>query len=344
MRDGSDNGQALVTTTQAGAMVRQDFGGQEIQRAPETASMAVAATARAQVEARYLMSERHPRDWDVVREKWLKECSRPTLAEVGIWRLPRGGKTLEGPSIRLAEVALRCMTNVFPESKTIFDDAEKRILLISVTDLEANLTYSREVVVEKTMERKTLRQGQTPISQRINSVGEVTYRVERTPDDLLAACGAAESKALRVLALRLFPGDILDEGMQRIREVLRAGVRADPDAAKKKLLAAFGEMGVKADQLKMYVGHDLDGLSPAEHEELRATYAVLRDGEATWADILEAKTGVTTADKPPADTAALAAQLEKKKAERAAAKTRPLEAKVETAPTAEKTREPGADG
>ena len=70
---------------------------------PDTAATAVAAQAKALVEARYIMALRRPRDMDVVREKMLKECMRPSFAAVARYVKPIGqdrAKWRPGPSIR----------------------------------------------------------------------------------------------------------------------------------------------------------------------------------------------------------------------------------------------------
>jgi len=108
----------------------------------ETASAVLAAQARAVIEARYLIAINRPRDLDVVREKLLKECRRPGFAEVAIYKKPIG-KGVEGLSIRFAEAAIRYMCNIDISQQTIYDDAEKRIIRVSCTDMETNTPYPR---------------------------------------------------------------------------------------------------------------------------------------------------------------------------------------------------------
>lgn len=314
----------MIPAIPAGVVARQELGAQQIARSAELAAQAVAAQARAVVEARCVMAERHPRDWDVVREKFLRECQRPGLARLknelsceGIYRIKRGQSTIEGPTIRLAEIAMRCMGNLLAESRIIFEDAQQRLVHVSVIDLETNVGPARDIAVPKTVERKRLAEGQAPISQRINSYGEMVFLVPATDDQIAERQGALESKALRTLLLRLFPGDILEEGFELIRANARKGAAAeDPDMARRRLLAAFAAYGVKAADLATYLGHSLDGLAPAEHEDLLAIHASLKSREATWAEILESRTGATPA-RPPASTGELAAELEKKRAAKA---------------------------
>ena len=96
----------------------------------QLATSMVSAQAEAQIKARYLYAERHPRDLDLVRQKLLKECRRPAFAAVARYLKPRG-KGVEGPSIRFAEAAIRLMGNIAVEQSTIYDDREKRIVRVT---------------------------------------------------------------------------------------------------------------------------------------------------------------------------------------------------------------------
>lgn len=264
---------------------REEFGAQQLAAMQETASVAVAAQAKAAVESRYIMALRKPRDMDDVRIRMLKECARPGFAEAAWYRKPVG-KGVEGFSVRFAEAAIRCMSNVMPEVSTVYDDREKRIVRVSVTDLESNVTYSRDVTVTKTVERSKVADGQEVFGSRQNSQGKTTYIVAATEDDLLNKEGSLVSKALRNLALRLVPGDILDECEAKIKAVRRKGDAEDPEASRKKLADAFAALGIMPADLKAYLGQALDSISPAQLAELRDLYSAIKTGETTWREVM----------------------------------------------------------
>ena len=292
--------------TEAGQLSRQGFGESSIQGVAETATGAAAAQASAAVQARYIVAMRKPRDVDQVRVTLLKECSRPGFAAVARYHKPIG-QGVEGPSIRFAEAAIRAMTNIYPETMAVYDDRTKRIVRVSVTDLESNVTYAKDVTVTKTVERKKLREGQECLRERTNSYGAKVYVVEATDDEMLNTENALTSKALRGLALRLLPGDILEECMAKVVATIASGVTKDPDAAKKQLADAFAGINVQPEALKAYLGHDLATVTPAEVVQLRSLYQAIRDGEGTWADAMEAKGSVkastSTVQPPPAPPA-----------------------------------------
>jgi len=275
----------------AGTSQREDFDGIEIGRSAETALSAVAAQATAQIQARYVVAMKRPRDWDDVRVRILKECNRRGFADVALYSLPRGGKKIEGLTIRFAEAALRCMTNVWPEQITVYDDAEKRIVQVSVTDLESNLTYSKQITVAKTVERSKPMDDGFFFTVRNNSFGKKVYTVPATEDDLLAKEGALVSKTIRTLTERILPGDIKDEAEECVRATLRNRATTDPDGERKRIADAFAGMGVMPSDLKDYLGHPLEQTSPPELVELRELYTAIKAGEATFRDALAAKTG-----------------------------------------------------
>lgn len=260
----------------------------------ETASAVLAAQAKALVEARFVIALRQPRDVDAVRERLLRECARPSFAAVAIYRKPIG-EGVEGPSIRFAEAAIQAMGNLAIDTPAIYDDAEKRILRVTVADMETNVTHSKDVTIQKRVERRRLADGQVALKTRTNSRGQPVFLVEATDDEILNTENALVSKALRTTGLRLVPGWLIDECMQAVRATRAKEHAVDPDAAKRKLLDAFRGVGVTADQVKDWLGHAADTLAPSELEELRGIYTAIRDGDTTWREVMDARQPATPA-------------------------------------------------
>ena len=254
----------------------------------ESAATAVASQAKAMVEARYTIALHRPRNWDQVRQDLLRECRRPSFAhnKSAYYRKPIG-QGVEGLGIRFVEVALRCMTNVLIETTMIFEDAHKEVHRVSVTDLEANVTYPLDVKVSKTVERNKPMDDGTYFSVRKNSYNTDVFTVSANDDDLLNKRAALISKAIRTLGLRIVPGDLCDEAEEIIKQVRNDRAAADPQAERKGIVDAFGGIGVKASQLTEYLGHDIDSCSPSELVDLRGLFGAIKDGEATWTTAME---------------------------------------------------------
>ncbi len=293
-----------------GVTSRTGVGGTELVRHAETASAAVAAAAQAQIQAAYTMALHRPRDLDHVRVNLLKDCARPSFAEVARYRKPIG-RGVEGPSIRFVEAALRRLGNVDSSSVVTLDDDHKRIVQVTVIDLEANYRQSESVTIRKEIERTSRIAGRDVLAQRPNSRGGTVYTYTAIGEDEIAdKVAAAVSKAMRRCGLRVIPGDITEECMVAVRRTKQDAAAKDPDAERHALADAFSGLGVLPKDLTAYLGHDLAKCSPVEITELRDVYTAIRDGEVTWVEILSHKQGER--DAPSSGTDKLKAELEKK--------------------------------
>lgn len=281
----------------------EGFGTRALTTTAETHTGALVAAAQAAVNARFVMALQRPRDWMNVRTRLLAECARPGFAEVARYLKPIG-KGVEGASIRFAEACLRYAGNMDAPVTTTFEDRYKRILHVAVIDYESNSGYSVDITIEKTVERKSS-SDRVVVATRTNSQGKDVFIVESTEDELLNKQNALVSKAVRTLILRLIPGDIVDEGQAACLATLDGRAKQDPTAEKKRICDAFASVGVYPNDLAVLLGHSLDAVQPAELTMLRGVYATLRDGETTWAAVLENKRGpakeeTTTAGGAPA--------------------------------------------
>ena len=274
-----------------------DAMGAEVARAAEMGTAQLEAQARALVQARFFIAKQPQmqRVWDQVEQKLRAECIRPRFAHSAWWILPLGGdpnKYPKGLSIRFAEAALRMAGNIDVQQQTVFDDAWKRIVRVTVMDLETNFAYTSEVTVEKTVERAKAGDREV-LSVRQNSSGKMTYLVSATEQELALKQGSAVSKAIRTQGLRLIPGDILDECKSLIEATRAKGANAeDPEAARKVILDNFAEIGVMPVDLAKYLEHDTNIFQPAERDLLRGLYSAIKSGMGTWKDVMEAKFGV----------------------------------------------------
>ncbi|HDY6515851.1 TPA: hypothetical protein RRC01_006467, partial [Pseudomonas aeruginosa] len=65
-----------------------------------------------EAQGKLILAKKFPRDEALAYSKIMNSCSRPTLAASGEYAYPRGGQTVSGPSIRLAEELARCWGNI----------------------------------------------------------------------------------------------------------------------------------------------------------------------------------------------------------------------------------------
>lgn len=265
------------------AVQRQEFGATELAVIPETAATAVAAREKAAVEARYIMAMNRPRSVERARQQILHACGKKYFAESAWFQIPNRG---EGFTIRFAEEALRCFGNVYPETMIVFENQQIRMIRVNVTDLEANLSYSSEVIIEKTVERSNST-GRTVLGERTNSGGKKVFIVEATEDEITVKQNSALSKAIRTNGLRLIPSWITEEAKKTIFATMRGQVKADLAGERRKMIDAFAELGITVSHLEQYFGKPMDQTTPDEVISTRSIWTALKDGETNWDAVME---------------------------------------------------------
>ena len=313
----------LQTKSSPRGLVRSDYAG-EVKSPAEVAMAAVAAREEAIIKAEYVMAERHPRNWDDVRELMKRHCERTRFAEVSRYAKPVGKKLVNGEWIeekargwtaRFAETLRQEMGNIKPVSAVTYEDDMIRVVRFGVCDLQKNVPASREVTFAKAVEKRGRKKGDAwlppdgreVISQRLNTHGEPVFLVRATDDEMRNKVNSEESKTQRDMTLRLCPRDILEECEEIVAAVLDAEVRQDPDATRKKILDKFHELGILPSDLEQYTNKTSRQWLPADIQELRDLYSAIRDGQTTLNEAMKARYGAE--DMDPEDAKAAAAEV-----------------------------------
>lgn len=296
----------------------------------ETSSSAIAAREKAAVEARFLVAINRQRDFDTCRARLLKACQRPGFAKTARYAKPVGREKVTGFSIRFAEEARVLWGNIDVTTLLVFDDVERRIYRVQATDLETNATESVDVMIEKFIERKSVKDGTEVIGWRLNTYGEKVYKVRATEDDMVVKVNAHISKYRRNGILSLIPADVKEECEAMILRTIKDEDAKDPDAARRAILDSFFNLGVMPAQVSEMLGKPLEQINPSELHMLRSYYTALKEGEATWAEIVEAHTG--KAPESAASATRGAAGLKETLKAKATAKAAPAASTEETEP------------
>lgn len=261
----------------------------------ETASLAMAEREKHKIQARYQVALMRPRNLEDVRLAILKDCVRPGFAKVARFSKPAGRNRIEGPSIRFVERMVQLMGNISCDDQAIYDDETKRIVEVTVVDMETNASHSMSVTITKQVERKSDK-GRTVIAERLNSYNEPVFVVVATDDELLNKQGSLVSKAIRTAAKRLLPHDIVEEAMDLCKQTSNNREAVDPDKALRKMLDAWDSHGVKASDIEAYLGHPLSQMSGPSWDEMESLHNAVSDGETSWRAIIDSKSEVIDAD------------------------------------------------
>lgn len=281
----------------------------------DPAIIASAETAKMQIQMSYFMAKQAPRNKADAWSRIIAECQRPKFAKEALYSKPVGGTSIVGPSVRLAEGILRNWGNVLTRTQVVYENEDTRRALVQVIDLETNVSYTKEIVTHKTVERSSAGKDREILGERLNSRGQVVYIVRATEEEVQNKENSAISKTLRNEGLRIIPVDVLNDAIDTVKKTRSQQNAADPDRSRKVLIVKFDQFGVKVRNIEEWLGHGFDQASPSEIDELMAVEQAIRDGETTWTEVMEAKREHNPDVTSARGTKATAGRLEREIAE-----------------------------
>jgi hypothetical protein len=193
---------------------------------------AVAVLARSEITSQLDAAHRYPRKTHnfLAEARGLATLTRD-VAESCIYALPRGGKTISGPSVRLAEICASAYGNLHVAARVV-DVTDKEVVAQGVAwDLEKNLRVTVEA-----RRRITYKNG------------------KRYDDDMITVTGAAAgSIALRNAIFRVIPRAYVDALYQSIREVA-VGNAKTLSSRREEVVARLQKIGVPIERIFARVG------------------------------------------------------------------------------------------
>lgn len=176
-----------------------------------------------------------------------------------IYSLPRAGKAISGPSVRLAEICASAWKNMRVESR-VAGETDKEIIAESTCwDLENNLAI------------------------RIQVRRRITYKNGgRFDADMITTTGnAAVSIALRNAIFRIVPKAYVDEIYLAARQVA-IGNAQTLATTRSNVVEYFGKMGITPDRILMAVDKpSLEDIGLDDIAVLKGYATAIKDGQTT---------------------------------------------------------------
>lgn len=254
---------------------------------PETVSAssvtaAMATTRQAQeVQAAMIVAKHFPRDERVACDRILNACTRRSLAECAIYSYSRGGTEVSGPSIRLAECIAQNWGNIdFGYIELEQKNGESQVMAYA-WDLETNTRQSKVFSVPH---RRDTKKGSFPLTDS---------------RDIYEMVANQASRRVRSCILAVIPNDVVEMAVNQCEVTLKssaAGKALEDRIA--EMVERFAEYGVTPDQLRAYVGKNVEAFTENDVIRLGKVYRSLKDGIVGSDYFLER---MKENPKPPAD-------------------------------------------
>lgn len=231
-----------------------------------TSAMAGAIQGREAQNAQIAMlaAKRFPRDEKDAIDRILNSCSRESLAAVAIYQYSRGGTDIQGPSVRLAEAIAQHWGNIESGWREIerqkgHDGVGVSVIEAFAWDLQSNYRVPRVFTVRHWRDTK---KGGYPLTD------------ER---DIYELCANQAARRVRACLLAVIPGDVVEEAQRQCDITLNAKADTSPEA-QKKIVEAFGAVGVTRAQIEARIQRRMDAITPAQVVQLRKILSSLKDG------------------------------------------------------------------
>lgn len=269
---------------------------------------AVAVLNRSEVEAQLDAAHKYRRSVRTfLSEATTLATMTKEIAESCIYAIPRDGKVVAGPSVRLAEIVASAYGNMHIGARVV-DEDEKTVTAQGVAwDLEKNLRVTIE-----SKRRITGKSGR------------------RFSDDMIVVTGnAAASIALRNAIFRVVPKSYVNLIYAKARECATGDAKTFA-ARRADVIGRLQKIGVPLDRIPLRAGKaSVDDIDVADLEVLIGLGTAIKDGNIQIDDAFPAAVDAATV---PAAEEGRRVKLGKKEA------PAPAPASAEEAP------EPGSDG
>jgi hypothetical protein len=230
-----------------------------------------ASRAIAEAQGKLVIAKRFPRDEVQAYNRVAQACQRKGIAEKAFYSYNRGGGTVSGPTIRFAEELARCWGNIDYGIKELSQDEGKSEMQAYAWDLETNA--------------QSVQNFTNPHIREVGGKAKILTS-QRDIYEINANMGA---RRLRSRILAILPTDLVDMAINECKRTL-AGNNDEPLIDRvKKMVVAFGKLGVTQEQIEKRLGRKVDTMTIDDFTDYIGIYNAIKQGESKIAEWFEAE-------------------------------------------------------
>jgi len=243
-----------------------DAGETEVTQVPAVIDSMVGTIVRAELDTQIATAKAHPRSITRAIDNILSLATldEQTAAE-NVFALPRGGKPIRGPSVRLAEIIYQQWGNCRVDARVISIDREHKIITAEGTfhDLETNAA-TRAVIQRRISDKR----GRLFSDDMIVTTGN-------------AACAIAKRNAI----LSGVPKPVWRRAYEASEQVVAGDIKTLA-IRREAAIKAFAHYGVKPEQI--FAVMEVKGIEDISLEHiptLQGMFSAIKSGESTVEEI-----------------------------------------------------------
>ena len=222
--------------------------------------------AIAEVQAALAIAKSFPRDRVAAVDRILNDCQRSGLAQVTVYQYARGGTSISGPTIRLAESLAQNWGNIQYGVRELSQANGESTVEAFAWDVETNTRQTKIF--------------QVPHVRYTKSGGAVKLI---DPRDIYEAVANNGARRLRACILGVIPGDVVEAALQQCDLTLNTYADTSPEGIQ-NIIKAFEKYGVSKEALEKRIQCRMEAIKPAQIVSLIKIGTSLKDGMSNPAD------------------------------------------------------------
>lgn len=234
-----------------------------------------ASRAIAEAQGKLVIAKKFPRNEIAAYAKAMEACQRPTMAAKAFYSFPRGGQTVEGPTIRFAEELARCWGNINYGIKELSQDDGKSEMQAYAWDLETN-AQSVQNFTNPHQREKTDKKTRTVVMENLTS-----------QRDIYENNANMATRRLRSRILAILPSWFVEDAIEECKKTL-AGQNDTPLIDRvKKMVVQFAKLGVTQEQIERRLKKKIETMNADDFADFIGIYNAIKQGESKIADWFE---------------------------------------------------------
>lgn len=228
-----------------------------------------ASRAIAEAQGKLVIAKRFPRDEVQAYAKAIEACQRPSMAEKAFYSFPRGGQTVEGPTIRFAEELARCWGNIDYGIKELSQDNGKSEMQAYAWDLETNAQSVQNF---------------TNPHQREQGKKMVALTSQR---DIYENNANMATRRLRSRILAILPSWFVEDCVEECKKTVAGNNELPLVDRVKKMVVMFAKFGVTQEQIEKRLKRKVDTMTSDDFVEYIGIYNAIKNKESKISEWFE---------------------------------------------------------
>lgn len=225
--------------------------------------------AIAEAQGKLVIAKRFPRNEIDAFAKVMTACQRKSLAEKAFYSYPRGGETVQGPTIRFAEELARCWGNLDYGIKELSQGNGNSEMQAYCWDLETNTMSVQNFTNPHRKEVK-------------GNIKELT-----SLRDIYENNANMAARRLRARILAVLPSDLVDEAVKECRKTLTGNNETPLIDRVKNMTVKFAKIGVTQEMIEGRLKRKIETMTAEDFADYIGIYNSLKENNSKISDWFE---------------------------------------------------------